>query len=446
MNRVNKLHRVWSLVIGLGLSTLANAAPITVQDLKVSQLTDGAHLVFNLSGSTGHKIYALEQPNRIVIDIDNAQANKQLQQAQLVNAIKTIRVGFPKAHTVRVVLEVAQPMKSNSTLLAPSQDQGNRLVVDLIAQHAKNTTPAVDDDPIAKIADLVSSKSQKEPAQKVLPTIARSSKKFRNIVIAIDAGHGGKDSGAVGSSGIQEKHVVLSIARKLQQALERERGFQPQLTREGDYFIELAQRRALAKDKYNADLFISVHADSWVNNQARGASVFILSRRGATSALAKYLADSENNSDYIGGVSLKNKDDTLRNVLADLAMEGSLEHSVEAGSLVLREVSKVTTLHKSDIEQAGFVVLKSLHMPSMLVETGFISNDSEARKLNDEEYQTQLATAIAKGIKRYFEDQPPPGTYFAKEQPSSAPFVIRPTPAKKRYTVKGDALVNIAEK
>lgn len=450
----NKVKIIWGLLIGLSISALAHAAPVTVRDLTISQSSDGAHLVFSLSGVTPHKVFILEHPHRVVIDIENAQTYKNFQQAQLIDVIKSIRVGAPTAHTVRLVLETAQPVNLSSTFLPSKKGQGNRLVVDLmtLGNSDKNVlvSTGLSLDAAVKNNETASVREKpKESPQKNLPVIARSSKKFRDIVIAIDAGHGGKDSGAIGASGIQEKDVVLSIAKKLQLALEQERGFQPQLTRDGDYFIELAQRRTIAKDKYNADLFISVHADSWENRQAHGASVFVLSRRGATSALAKYLADSENNSDAIGGVSLRDKDETLRNVLADLAMEGSLEHSLEAGNLVLGEVSKVASLHKSDIEQAGFVVLKSLHMPSMLVETGFISNDSESRKLNDEEYQTQLASAIAKGIKRYFEDQPPPGTYFALRQGNKnstpEPFVIK-SAEKKPQTTRGNGIVNIAEK
>jgi N-acetylmuramoyl-L-alanine amidase len=237
----------------------------------------------------------------------------------------------------------------------------------------------------------------------------------RNIVIAIDAGHGGEDPGAIGPGKIYEKTVVLQIAKELQRQINAEKGFRAELVRTGDYFIPLRKRTEIARKK-GADLFVSVHADAAPRSSAYGASVFALSDRGATSETARWLADSENRSDLIGGagnVSLDDKDRMLAGVLLDLSMTASLSSSLNVGQKVLSNMGRITPLHKRRVEQAGFMVLKSPDIPSILVETGFISNPSEARKLQTRSHQQALARSIHSGVKQFFHENPPPGTYVA---------------------------------
>ncbi len=472
MKTVNRWLRL-TLCALLCCSGVVTAVAAEVRDLRVWQSSDDTRLVLDLSRVLPYKVFALQHPDRIVIDLEDAKAISDLTKNQLTEApIKSIRIA-DRQKSLRIVLETTQLVKFSAFMLAPEGQYGHRLVVDLIPP--QSSSAAIQADPLdafmaSKIdavkndpnpsdnakndsaknnndsnkPDVASSTKKTKPY--ATPALTQANKNLRDIVIAIDAGHGGEDPGAIGSTGIREKDVVLAIARQLYRAFDKEPGFKPALTRDGDYFIELANRSRIAKEQYNADLFISVHADSWENHQARGASVYILSRRGATSTLARYLADSENSADLIGNISLrKNKDDTLRNVLADLAMEGSLEHSLEAGHSVLGELSKVTSLHKSGIEQAGFVVLKSLHMPSMLVETGFVSNDEESKRLNDEVYQAQLASAIKAGIKRYFENQPPPGTYLAAKLNQSQKLLASANVKKHRIS-RGETLSSIAQK
>jgi len=239
---------------------------------------------------------------------------------------------------------------------------------------------------------------------------------LRNIVVAIDAGHGGQDPGAIGPGGAREKQVVLAISKALAAQINREPGYRAVLVRTGDYFIPLAKRPVIAR-RAGADIMVSVHADAFTKKTANGASVYALSQRGATSETAKYLADRENRADLIGGsVALNDKDPVLAGVILDLSMTATLNHSLHLGDQVLKSMSGVGRLHNRHVEQAGFVVLKSPDMPSILVETGFISNPDEARKLRDPAYQNRLARAIFAGVKHHFERHPPDGTRLAWDQ------------------------------
>lgn len=253
---------------------------------------------------------------------------------------------------------------------------------------------------------------QPEPA----PPEKYDARRFRNIVVAIDAGHGGEDPGAVGQEGAYEKHITLAIARELQARLEAEPGITAVLTRTGDYFIPLQERRRLARYQHKADIFVSIHADAAENRAARGASVFALSLKGAgtaTSRFARMLAERENRADLIGGASLENEDNVLRNVLADMVVAGSLEHSLHMGRHILTGLERIGKLHSPRVEQAGFAVLKEPGMMSLLVETGFISNPDEEKKLSSRQYQQELALAVAVGVRRYCLQFPAPATYFA---------------------------------
>ncbi|WP_375183126.1 N-acetylmuramoyl-L-alanine amidase, partial [Marinobacter sp.] len=255
--------------------------------------------------------------------------------------------------------------------------------------------------------------SRLEKASK--PTVTQSSAGKRDVVVVIDAGHGGEDPGAIGPRGTREKDVVLKMAQTLAKLINERPGYTAKLTRTGDYYIGLRNRTLLAR-KYNADLFVSVHADAFRTPQPKGASVFALSQRGATSETARWLAQSENRSDLTGGVSLDGRDDMLAGVLLDLSMTASINASLGVGSSVLGKLGGVAKLHKSGVEQAAFVVLKSPDIPSILVEAGFISNPQEEKNLSTEWYRSRLASAIMKGIDEYFQKTPPPGTLLAHQK------------------------------
>jgi N-acetylmuramoyl-L-alanine amidase len=263
----------------------------------------------------------------------------------------------------------------------------------------------------------------------------------RTILISVDAGHGGEDSGALGPNGMREKDVTLAIAKELVNEINAQPGFNARLTRTSDYYLGLQKRRDLARD-IKADLFVSIHADSFTNSLARGASVFALSRRGVTSEAARFLAQRENESDLIGGVSLDDKDAMLAGVLMDLSMTATVNSSLQVGSYVLKSISSIAPLHTSHVEQAGFVVLKSPDVPSILVETGFISNKDESRKLASPNYREQMAKSVFKGVHQYFMQNPPAGTYFAALLQSD-----KELPVERQHVVaRGDTLTYIADR
>ena len=273
----------------------------------------------------------------------------------------------------------------------------------------------------------------------VAPAVARKVQtpnqpsQLRDLVIAIDAGHGGEDPGARGRKGTREKDVVLEIARRLAALIEKEPGMRPVMIRDGDYYIGLRKRIEKARSQ-RADLFISIHADAFRDSRARGSSVYVLSQRGASSEMARWLAARENAADLVGGVSLDDKDDLLAEVLLDLAQTATLEASVEVADNVLQEMKRLGKVHKKQVQHAGFVVLKSPDIPSLLVETAFISNPSEEQRLRNSRHQQQVAQAILAGVRNYFASNPPPGTLMAKS--STRQHVIR----------RGDTLSNIAQR
>ena len=405
--------RIRALVSGLLVlfATVQAFAATDVQSVRLWRAPDNTRLVFDLSGPVKHNVFTLEAPDRIVIDVTGASLKAQLSGLPLENTpVAALRAGQPDADTLRVVVDLKAPVSPKSFALAPNQQYGHRPVVDLYDQPGGaaadtrlpvNTAPAV---PVAPVSPTL-------PAVK-LPATPTSK---RDIVIAIDAGHGGEDPGAIGPGKIYEKTVVLQIAKELQRQINAEKGFRAELVRTGDYFIPLRKRTEIARKK-GADLFVSVHADAAPRSSAYGASVFALSDRGATSETARWLADSENRSDLIGGagnVSLDDKDRMLAGVLLDLSMTASLSSSLNVGQKVLSNMGRITPLHKRRVEQAGFMVLKSPDIPSILVETGFISNPSEARKLQTRSHQQALARSIHSGVKQFFHENPPPGTYVA---------------------------------
>ena len=358
-----------------------------VRGLRMWPAPDNTRLVFDLNAPVEHSLFSLSSPNRIVIDLKDTKVSGALPSATYNESrIKGLRYAKRGNNGLRVVLDLKNAVKPKSFVLKPHGAYGHRLVVDLL--DAKKSVKKV---------------VVKRPAY-------TSKKKARDLIIAIDAGHGGEDPGAIGQRGTREKDVVLKIAKELETLVKRERGMKPLMIRTGDYYIGLKQRVKKAQIA-QADLFISIHADAFKNGKARGTSVFILSERGASSDLASYLADSENNADLNGGVNGTN-DDLLNMVLADMVKNSTLEDSHQIASKVLSGLKGVNHLHMDTVEQAGFRVLKA-GRPAILVETAFISNRKEERKLRTRKHQRALAKAIFKGTRSYFRSNPVPGTLLA---------------------------------
>ncbi|MCW2268453.1 N-acetylmuramoyl-L-alanine amidase [Pseudomonas sp. JUb96] len=376
--------------------------------MRLWRAPDNTRLVFDLSGPVQHSVFTLTAPDRLVIDINGATLAAPLTVSTSNTPITSVRSAQRTPTDLRVVIDLNKSVTPKSFTLAPNAQYGNRLVVDLFDQAADAVSPPPTP-PVATTPAVPVTPTQ--PAIKLTPVPNGK----RDIVIAIDAGHGGEDPGASGSRGQHEKDIVLSIAKELQRQINGEKGYRAELTRTGDYFIPLRKRTEIARKK-GADLFISIHADAAPSKAAFGASVFALSDRGATSETARWLADSENRSDLIGGagnVSLDDKDRMLAGVLLDLSMTASLSSSLNVGQKVLGNMGRVTPLHKRRVEQAGFMVLKSPDIPSILVETGFISNANEAAKLATSSHQQSLARSIHSGVRQFFQQNPPPGTYIA---------------------------------
>lgn len=341
----------------------------------------------------------LKDPDRVVLDLEGVEFNSVLQSLPgkiLENdpQIKLIRAGRFKPGVVRLVIELKGEVKPQLFSLKPVGDYGHRLVLDLY--------PAEPPDPLLA---LFEKHGKGDPfaqpdARPVAPDIARL------VTVVIDPGHGGEDPGAVGRGGSLEKDVTLEIARRLKAKIDGTPNMRALLTRDGDYFIPLQQRVAKAR-RVKADLFVSVHADAFVKPTARGSSVFVLSENGASSTAARWLADRENAADLIGGVNLGVKDPHLARTLLDLSQTATLNDSLKLGKAVLGEIGGINTLHKGHVEQAGFAVLKAPDIPSILVETAFISNPEEEKRLTDDGYQDRMAEALLTGMKRYFAQNPP---------------------------------------
>ncbi len=393
----------------LGLLAAGQLQAAQVQAMRLWVAPDHTRIVFDLDSPVNYRLITLSNPDRLVIDLDQAAMAADVKQLQLDKSpVRQVRHGRRDSDQLRVVFDLKQNVKPRSFLLPPQGDYGHRLVVDL-------------QDP-DKTATVV--KSQ------------RDFKQFRDVVVAIDAGHGGEDPGASGPNRLREKHVVLAIAKELYQLLEQEPGYKPVLIRKGDYYVSLKGRRDLAR-KAQADLLVSVHADAFTDSRAHGASVYALSKRGASSASARFLAEEANSADLVGGVTLSDKDDVLAGVLTDLSMTASLDASLTVGEEVLKEMGHSARLHSKRVEQAAFAVLKSPDIPSILVETGFISNPGEARKLASRRYQKRMAKHIFDGITRWFRSSPPPGTRLAALRSGE----LKP---REYVVVRGDTLSEIA--
>lgn len=395
---------------------VASAQAATVRDVYVQREGDQTRVVFDLDAPVKHTIMNLAGPDRVVIDLASSTLKARLGAVPLTGTpIAAIRSAVRDKTDLRVVLDMRSRVKPRSYLsnvIGKNGGKATQLIIELPGASAATAPRAV--------------KQANQPVTAL-----------RDLVIAIDAGHGGQDPGALGPKRQREKYVTLAIARQLEALFRAQRGYRPVMIRTGDYFVDLKQRRDKAR-KHNADLFVSIHADAFTHPSANGASVYALSQRGASSTTAQFLAESENKSDVIGGVSLRDKDNLLSEVLVDLSMTYKQEASLEVGSHVLRNMKNHSRLHSRHVETAGFMVLKSPDVPSILVETGFISNPEEARRLSDPAHQQRIAKSIHSGITQYFSQRAPEGTWIAAQNQQRGPTA-------QRYVVsRGDTLSDIA--
>ncbi|OGS72092.1 MAG: N-acetylmuramoyl-L-alanine amidase [Gallionellales bacterium GWA2_60_142] len=420
-----------ALVILIALLTcLPQAwAATPIASARIWPAEDYTRLTLESKQPVRHKMFSVKNPDRLVIDLEGVELGAELNGlTKLVGSddpyVKSVRVGRFKPGMVRLVLDLKTEVKPQLFDLKPVKDYGHRLVLDVYPAHPADPLMALLDQPAAAASAPVAAEPEKtvapekivaEEKLKLEPasTIAKNDKpapaipemRARTLVIALDAGHGGEDPGAIGRNGSKEKHVTLAVARRLKAMMAEMPNMRGVLIRDGDYFIPLGGRIAKAR-KANADLFISIHADAFIKPSARGSSVFALSEHGATSTAARWLAKKENEADLIGGVNIAVKDPYLARTLLDLSQTATINDSMKLAKHVLGELGDINDLHRGHVEQAGFAVLKSPDIPSILIETAFISNPDEERRLNDEDYQNKLAGAILNGINRYFAQNP----------------------------------------
>jgi len=394
------------LVVGVA----ARAA--TVQNVRAWSGPEGTRVVFELSGPVEHRAFALADPDRVVIDLPSSSAASGLDLVDPKGAVTALRSGAQPDGVLRLVLELNQPAKPKTFMLVPQAQYGYRLVVDL---------PPATAEPIVR-----------RPPQ-------TTTDRGRDIVVVVDAGHGGEDPGALGRGGAREKDVVLAIAKKLAAEVDAQPGMRAVLVRGGDYFVAHRKRMEIAHEA-RADFFISIHADSYRDPTAKGSTVYVLSDKAASDEAALLLAQRENASDLIGGVALADKDQMLARVLLDLSQSAAMNASMVAGQRLIRRMSAVTAMRRREVQQAPFLVLKSPDIPSVLVETAYISNPREEASLRSAKYQSALAVALRQGIVDYFAANPPEGSYFAANPPAATPEVVR------HVIARGETLSGIAER
>lgn len=429
----------WLTLLLMMVSGQLAWAKADIRNVRAWQAPDNIRLVFDLSGKVEHKVFMLDNPRRLVLDIDQARLDVDLDKLGLVKGpIRHVRSGA-RGEGIRLVLDLSEQVQPKSFQLDPNDQYGHRLVLDLDLASATvaSSRPSIDSEPEPQAVAV-----SKQSSAGYTPS---ESGKLRNIVVAIDAGHGGEDPGALGPGGLREKDVVLAIAKEVKRLIDAEPGYRAEMIRTGDYYVSLRGRTHKAR-KINADLFVSIHADAAQNKSARGASVWVLSGRGATSEMGRWLASKENSADLIGGVgsvSLEDKDDLLASVLLDMSMTASQSNSREVANRIHGNIARFARMHKTYVEQAGFVVLKSPDIPSILVETGFISNPDEAARLKRSDYQKQMAKAIFQGVTAHFWDRPPAMTHVAAKKRGGSGAAL--ASAERSYKVApGDTLSVIA--
>ena len=393
----------------LGGAYAGAAVPANVTDVRLWSGPEGTRLVLDLSALPRHEVFAIENPDRVVVDLANTQLamRKDLPAGQ--GPVKSVRSGPQAGGGLRIVLDLTARHAVKSFAVGPDGTAGHRIVVELPGATPSNVAPT------AKQVLAASSAAVAREAPSVdnpVKTLTVAADKQRDLVIAVDAGHGGQDPGAIGRGGTREKDVTLAIARKLAAAIDAEDGMRAVMIRDGDYFITLRGRVRKARE-LGADMFVSVHADSVPNRAVSGSSVYVLSLRGASDEASRWLAERENAADLMGGVSLDDKSDVLASVLLDVTQKEAVSNSVEAAGSVLASLRRVGSVHGPRVRHAGFMVLKSPDIPSMLVETAFISNVADERRLRDSAHQQRIAQAIHAGVRDYFYEKPPPGSRIA---------------------------------
>ena len=400
-------HR--ALLIFLGLCLAVGSWAADVKDVRLWRAPDSTRVVLDLSGPVKHKVMTLSNPDRVVVDVMNVKLSTDVSKLDLQGSpVFRVRSAMKGKADLRLVFDLNSKVKPRSFLLKANEQAGDRLVLDLYDRESKRVVKQFDQG------------------------------RQRDIVIAIDAGHGGEDPGALGPNRLREKWVVLAIAKELEKLLKAERGYRPVMVRNGDYYVGHSKRRDIARDA-QADLFVSIHADAFHDKRARGASVFALSSRGATSTTANFLAQEANNSDLVGGIGIDEMDNVLGGVLLDLSMTASMDSSLRVGGEILGAMGQMAHLHSRRVEQANFAVLRSPDIPSVLVETGFISNPTEAQKLATTGYQRQMARSIFQGVTAHFMRTPPPDTYVA--------WMKKNRGRETEYTIaRGDTLSHIAQR
>jgi N-acetylmuramoyl-L-alanine amidase len=391
------------------LCTAAQAAT-TVENIRIWSENGKTRVVLDLSRPAAHNIFTLRGPDRLVVDLKSSRLADSLKTMPTgAGSVRAIRSALRANGQLRVVLDLNEAVRSRSFTAGPNSKYGDRLVIDL----------------------------QRSSSLHTVKTASDAYQPGRDVIVAIDAGHGGHDPGAIGRGKTREKDVALQISRTLAASINAEPGMTAVLVRNGDYYVDHRERMEIAR-RSKADLFVSVHADAVKDSRAGGASVYALSLKGASDEAARQLAERENASVRVGGVTLDDKDEVLASVLLDLSQSAALSASLDVGSKVIGELARLGKVHRRTVQQAGFLVLKSPDMPSILVETAFISNPSEEKKLRDAGHQGRLADAILAGVRTYFYTNPPPDTRIAME--------MRRVPAKQvRHVIaRGDTLSEIA--
>lgn len=417
-------RRPFQLLLSLlsALPLAAGSAP-SIKDVRLSTQAEGTRVVLELTEAARQKVFTLDNPARVVIDLPAATLIGKLPLGE--GLVKNLRAAKRDNGDLRIVLDVSQPVQPRSTWLAADNVSGPRLVLDL---PTGTTSLPVNKPAVATPAEIKNAAIEPAPelsTPAVTPPVAApveplpapvksmSASSGRDLIVAIDAGHGGEDPGAIGGRGTREKNVTLAIAKMLKERIDAEPGMRAVLTRDGDYFVALRERINRARQS-QADMFVSIHADAVRDIRVSGSSVYTLSPKGATNEAARWLADRENAADMVGGVSLDNKNGVLASVLLDLSQGATMGASMEAASRVLKQLDRLGNTHHSSVQQAGFVVLKSPDIPSMLVETAFISNPVEEARLADPKHQSRIADAVLGGVRDYFYTNTPPGSRVAQ--------------------------------
>jgi N-acetylmuramoyl-L-alanine amidase len=404
------IGRLTVIALVVLLPAVASAAA-TVENVRLWSEDGRTRVVLDLSRPAEHTIFTLRGPDRLVVDLKDSRLTESLTKLPVGGAIRSIRTGVRANGQLRVVFDLNQTVRSRSFTAGPNDEYGDRLVIDLQQQGNLRTVKRASETHVAG----------------------------RDIVIAIDPGHGGRDPGAVGRAKTREKDVALMIARVLGEKINAEPGMKAILIRSGDYYVDHRERMEIAR-RSKADLFVSIHADAVDDRRANGASVYVLSLKGASDEASKRLAERENASNFVGGVSLADKDAVLASVLLDLSQNAALSASLDVGNEVIGQLARVGKVHRRKVQQAGFLVLKSPDVPSILVETAYISNPDEEKKLRSHSHQAKLANAILLGVRKYFYDNPPPNTMIALNQRGSSQQQVR------HVISRGDTLSEIAER